>query len=215
MTTETIPKAEWVYEALLTPTATERFWSKVDRRGPDECWPWTASTSAGYGQFTVWVDQHRTNLKSHRAVWMLTYGPVPVDRQVNHTCDNALCCNPAHLYAGTQGDNMRDAVHSGVKPDVILTWDKAQEIRLLKGASPSVVGRQYGVGRHAISDIWAGRTWRAPRTGFCFWCRRAVVFDDMEARRLANDEWMCGDCWAKADVGPDVPLTYEEQEGLE
>jgi hypothetical protein len=54
----------------------------------------------------------------------------------------------------------------------------------------------------------------APKSGWCFWCRRAVVFDDMEARRLDNDEWMCGDCWSKADVGPDVPLTYEEQEGI-
>jgi hypothetical protein len=31
-----------------------RFWSHVDRRGPEECWPWTAGTDRwGYGQFRV------------------------------------------------------------------------------------------------------------------------------------------------------------------
>ena len=28
----------------------ERFWEKVDRRGPDECWPWTAYSDR-YGYF--------------------------------------------------------------------------------------------------------------------------------------------------------------------
>ena len=34
-------------------TLRERFWAKVDRRGPDECWIWTGSLSAGrYGGFS-------------------------------------------------------------------------------------------------------------------------------------------------------------------
>jgi hypothetical protein len=180
MTTETIPKAEWVYEALLTPTATERFWSKVDRRGPDECWPWTASTSAGYGQFTVWVDQHRTNLKSHRAVWMLTYGPVPVDRQVNHTCDNALCCNPAHLEPGTQTENIADATRKGrmascgaaTRPEVIPYGEKHYNARLTvakvielrrrfeSGEKLTLLAKEFGIDCGHASAVANRKKWK-------------------------------------------------------
>ncbi len=32
----------------------DRFWSKVDRRGPDECWPWLEHRKrSGYGQFVL------------------------------------------------------------------------------------------------------------------------------------------------------------------
>ena len=40
------------------PTLTEsdiaRFWSKVDNRGPDDCWFWMAGCGdSGYGQFCI------------------------------------------------------------------------------------------------------------------------------------------------------------------
>lgn len=59
---------------------------------------------------------------------------------------------------------------------------------------------------------------RPPRTSWCWFCRRAVLHTDDDARLVLvddRDEWVCGSCWSKADVGPDVPLTYEEQEGIE
>ena len=31
-----------------------------------------------------------------------------VGLNVLHVCDNALCCNPNHLYLGTQIDNIKD-----------------------------------------------------------------------------------------------------------
>lgn len=87
----------------------ERFWSKVDRRGPDECWPWTACYSRnGYGWFGVngkgWV--------ATRMAWFLTHGSPP-DGFVCHRCDNPQCVNPAHLFVGSHTDNMRDAVAKG------------------------------------------------------------------------------------------------------
>ena len=51
---------------------------------------------------------------------------------------------------------------------------------------------------------------RAPKSAWCFFCRQAIVFGDLEARRMANDEWLCGRCWEKADVGPDLPLDMME-----
>ena len=89
---------------------TERFWSKVQRGGPDECWPWIAGTShRGYGAFYLDHGMHQ----SHRVSWELTHGPITDGLHVLHTCDNPPCVNPAHLFLGTDRDNARDSVAKG------------------------------------------------------------------------------------------------------
>lgn len=94
----------------MTQTLTDRFWPKVDRRGPDECWEWTGSRQpTGYGRIKISDRVHNT----HRVVWALTNGPIPARLQVLHRCDNPPCCNPAHLYLGTIADNMHDRDRKG------------------------------------------------------------------------------------------------------
>jgi hypothetical protein len=89
-------------------TATERFWLKVDKRGPDECWLWRGAVYAdGYGAFFC----HSKDVRAHRLAWALANGrEVPSGLVICHRCDNPPCCNPAHLWAGTQSENLRDAV---------------------------------------------------------------------------------------------------------
>jgi hypothetical protein len=45
---------------------------------------------------------------THRLAWELANGPIPAGLQVLHRCDNPRCCNPDHLFVGTQQDNMAD-----------------------------------------------------------------------------------------------------------
>lgn len=80
----------------------ERFWEKVERRGPDDCWPWTAGkTAAGYGMFKR-PGRDGTRSTAHRVAWELEHGrPVPDGLVVDHLCENRPCCNPAHLEAVT------------------------------------------------------------------------------------------------------------------
>lgn len=96
--------------------ATDRFWEKVDKRGPDDCWLWTASCDKkGYGAFTL-PDGHIGI--AHRFSYELHYGPIPEGEGyhgtcVLHECDNPPCCNPKHLFLGTAKDNAIDMWEKG------------------------------------------------------------------------------------------------------
>lgn len=84
-----------------------RFWKKVERRGPNECWPWLGwRNQSGYGQFHV---SGRLRLPAHVYAWKITHGDLPPDKPWGlHHCDNPPCCNPSHIFPGTSQDNVRD-----------------------------------------------------------------------------------------------------------
>jgi hypothetical protein len=98
-------------------TIPERFWSRVDRRGADECWPWTGANSRGYGQF--YVDGR--NRRATQVSWEMHNGaPFPDGKMACHSCDNPACVNPRHIWPGTMSDNINDCVRKGrhVSPNV-------------------------------------------------------------------------------------------------
>lgn len=87
-----------------------RFWSKVERRGPDDCWPWRGATDGRYGQFSV---KGRRFKASRVALSLVTGVSLNTEKLACHKCDNPPCCNPAHLFWGTMSDNIRDAINKG------------------------------------------------------------------------------------------------------
>lgn len=154
------------------PTLEERFWGKADRRGPDECWEWTASKDRfGYGQF---FPRNGKRVGAHRFAWELTHGPIPRGPGyhgfcVCHECDNPGCVNPRHLFIGTQSENSLDMWSKGRHPRTFrrgeshhnakLTDDEVRRIRRdYTGARGEQVAfaRQYGVSKSLISLVLKG-----------------------------------------------------------
>lgn len=86
-----------------------RFWSKVDKNGPDGCWLWLGQirkTRQPYGSF--WVPPK--NVPAHRFSYELAIGPIPDGLVLDHLCRNPSCVNPAHLEPVTTKENLMRGV---------------------------------------------------------------------------------------------------------
>lgn len=91
------------------PTAAQRFAAKVDASGGmDACWPYLGAPRGAEGYGAFWLDG-RQQIAS-RVAYVLVNGPIDEDVVVRHTCDNTVCCNPLHLIAGSQDENIADKV---------------------------------------------------------------------------------------------------------
>jgi hypothetical protein len=142
------------------------FWDRVDKGAPNGCWIWQGvCTTFGHGRLEWNGRPH----KAHRIAYELTYGAIPPGMFVCHTCDVPACVNPAHLFLGTNEDNMADAASKGrtAKGERMggskLTADQVRSIRKLRAAGGRTrlsIAQQFGVSEATVKSILSGRTWR-------------------------------------------------------
>ena len=153
-------------------TVEERFWSKVDKRDPDDCWEWQASLDTrGYGNLGIPKNDgtgRYITQRAHRMAWEFTNGKLEGSVQhLCHTCDNRKCVNPAHLFIGNPKVNMADCISKGRlndrsgehNPRSKLTANDVIDIRA--SALPlSQLAQQYGVAKSVVGYAKRGITWK-------------------------------------------------------
>lgn len=142
----------------------DRLNQKLDKSG--DCWLWTGCRSkAGYGLFS-----YRNRLISaHRAAFIAFRCEDPSGKVVCHKCDTPACCNPDHLFLGTQGDNIRDMHSKGRAGCAGVKGSKHHSAKLTEAdilsirssaCDASTLADQYGITRTSIYLIRSRKTWR-------------------------------------------------------
>ena len=154
----------------------EVLWSKVDKKGEDDCWPWLGyKNKEGYGRVMI----KEWSYYAHRVIFNLANPGVialraPKSSDENgfllHSCDNPCCCNPKHLRVGTHADNMADKSIKGRCPDYSgdkgprakLTMTQAREARQLKkdGVSTRDLAGKYGLSLPSMKTLLAGKSYK-------------------------------------------------------
>ncbi len=146
----------------------ERLWARVDRRGPGDCWVWAGCKQwNGYGR--IGRGGSGLTILTHRAAWEMANGPIPEGMRVLHTCDNPPCCNPAHLFLGTQADNGADMARKGraarlrgeMNAEAKITATDAEDIRRLAAAGQrhKDIALRYAIGKTQVGRIVRRECW--------------------------------------------------------
>ena len=150
-------------------TLPDRFWAKVARRGPEECWLWMAYlNNTGYGNIKHGGREGRM-LLSHRVSYELHFGPIPVGMCVCHRCDNPACVNPSHLFLGTHAENMADRNTKGRAAGPLgesnrrskLRESDIRDIRHMRasGFTQQALAERFDISQTNVSSIVRGKTW--------------------------------------------------------
>lgn len=150
---------------LLGATIAERleFYSMPEPNSGCKLWLGRSSVR-DYGRLKV----DGKNVLAHRLAYEQRYGQLECGQNVLHRCDNPACINPAHLFVGSQVDNVADMVAKGRhRPpnnkgtrhgNAKLTDEDIRRIRS-DARSATSIGRAYGVNPSTICGIKARKGW--------------------------------------------------------
>lgn len=147
-----------------------RFWSKVAKGGPGDCWIWIgASSGNGYG--AIKPSRSRKMKVASRVSLEIKLGRLLQTFELAcHSCDTPLCVNPAHLFVGSNSDNMTDASSKGRihrwggarvgsgNPRAKLNEAQAAAIKF-DDRVHRLIAADFGVSEATVTNIKNGRTW--------------------------------------------------------
>jgi hypothetical protein len=132
----------------------------------DTCWLWLGNRTCNHTRPCLWIEGKM--VYAYRLAYELMTGPILTGLKVLHKCDNPMCVNPAHLFLGTQEDNMHDMRRKGRSargeghPQRKLTDDQVRYIRRVyiprhPEFGGKALGMKFGIGN--ASAVAKGRVW--------------------------------------------------------
>lgn len=137
----------------------KKFWDRVEKRGPDECWPWLGlHREDGYGILDIYP---YGLFRAIRVALCLSTGVDPGELDAMHDCENRAdklgptCTNPSHLIPGTNRQNMQYVI--GKKGGI--TDEQCIYAHASRSAGESVrsIAKRLGRSEILISHITNGR----------------------------------------------------------
>lgn len=138
----------------------QRFWVKVDRRGPDECWAWTGALTNGYGSFRIVAGK---TVSAHSYAKQLATGVTcPAGLNALHVCKtptSTVCCNPDHIIYAQPGTTTI-AVRGIAHPRTKLTDDQVEDIRrrALAGERNVDLAHEFDIAPQYVSHLKCGHS---------------------------------------------------------
>lgn len=162
---------------MLPEPVVAKFYALLRVGGEDDCWPYEGGGEVAPGwhrRITHWVDGKKLGFSAHRVAYELANGEIQGGLFVLHRCDNPVCCNPKHLFLGTQGDNARDmwakgrgnpggttGLNLGPSPFRKLTresvaWAVAE---YLQGRTQKQIAAELGITDVALGGCFRGKTY--------------------------------------------------------
>ena len=153
-------------------SATNRFNRYFSPGEPGKCWPWRGpKNKKGYGVLGInyrVIYAHRISFAIANKVKL-----PPSSTFICHSCDNPICVNPEHLFAGNREANHMDAVKKGranfscgeSNQRARLTEQQVKYVRekyipFSREWGARALARKLGVGASTMRSAIKGINWR-------------------------------------------------------
>lgn len=168
----------------------EKFLRNVYPEPNSGCWLWGGySNNFGYGQIYVNGNRqsaHRFSFEYHNKVLLSK------NEFVCHRCNITYCCNPNHLYVGSQSDNMTQAYNEGRfglknKPEKMV-YQYSKELHFIKvHKSMMSAHRETKIAQSSISANCNGKLKNAGKFIWSF-----IPLSEIDEMELINNnkEWI-------------------------